>query len=230
MRSEEGLSLQQAVGDWFGITLSRHPKLRNSVNTLAKALAKDKVIDLIESKVPSASDRSRLSIPKGQRERLCNAVLLQGVFAEPKSVIRIFKDPIERRKCAQLARDLLLPRDSVAGLGLIRPELVQFLEAFASDHFNLYEDALPNPFETLPQMGLGPTGDHGLLRAVATQTAALSLGDSMMACYLDGDLEKAYAAAASLQTDSPVLQKYRRMIIDEYEEARAFDDLLDEWR
>jgi hypothetical protein len=62
---------------------------------------------------------------------------------------------------------------------------------------------------------------------LATQTAALSVGDSMMAHYLNGDLELAYRQACDVQTDNALLMKYRDLIINEYQEAKEFDDLLD---
>ena len=73
-------------------------------------------------------------------------------------------------------------------------------------------------------------GGVNLLKALAAQTAALSLGDSMMAHYLSGDLRQAYLLACEVQTQCELLLQYRGLIIREYEEAKDFDDLLDSLR
>ncbi|CAN7373588.1 hypothetical protein LJR071_002171 [Pseudomonas sp. LjRoot71] len=48
-----------------------------------------------------------------------------------------------------------------------------------------------------------------------------------MTHYLNGELERAYLAANEVVTDSPLLLKYRDLIISEYQDAKEFDDLLD---
>jgi len=75
-------------------------------------------------------------------------------------------------------------------------------------------------------MGLGPH-QGSLLKTLAAQTAVLSVGDSMMTHYLNGELERAFLAANQVVTDSPLLLKYRDLIISEYQDAKEFDDLLD---
>ena len=232
MASNDGLTLQQSVGDKLGVTLARHAPLRNAVNTLAKALAKAKVIELREERFEySASDRKRLAIAQADVVCLVNAVLLQGIFSEPRVVIKILTNSCDRAQYAEWARELLLGRQSVAGLGLVRPELLRFLDMLASDALDLTIERLPNPFaDALPQMGLGPGKSISLLKMVAAQSASLSLADSMMAHYLDGELEKAYDAALEVQADRPLLTKYKNLIMAEYKEAKSFDDLLDGWR
>lgn len=41
----------------------------------------------------------------------------------------------------------------------------------------------------------------------------------MMAHYFDGRFEQAHLAALEIQTENPVLLKYRDLIVREYEEA-----------
>lgn len=226
---DQGLTLSQAVQRQFGIPLAKHPVLRNAVNTLVKALSQAKQLQLEEESLGSASKYNRWILPRSELIGLSNAILLHGVFGEPKVVIRIFSQPAERRQHAEWARSLLLERQSVASLGLISRELVRFLDLLDSAT-DLKQERLPNPFENaLPQMGLGDYGGN-LLKVLATQTAALSMGDSMMVHYFNGELEQAHAAAVALQTDNPLLRQYRQLILDAYQEAKAFDDLLDAWR
>lgn len=226
---EQGLTLSQAVERLFGIPLARHPVLRNAVNTLVKAMSQAKQLKLEEESLASASGRNRWILPRSELIGLSNAILLHGVFGEPKVVIKIFSQPAERCQHAEWARSLLLERQSVASLGLINRELLRFLDLLDSAT-DLKQERLPNPFENaLPQMGLGDYGGN-LLKVLATQTAALSMGDSMMVHYFNGELEQAHAAAVGLQTDNLLLRQYRQMILDAYQEAKAFDDLLDAWR
>lgn len=239
MAGNDAASLQDTVGRRLGVTLAKHPSLRNSVNTLLSALTKAKVIAI--DKVPvkfSVKNKAHTLVPQKATTALVNAVLLNGVFGAPKLVVGLFTGSSNRVEYAKHARALLIDRQSVAGLGLVRPELIRFIELLGTEDFDLSEDDLPNPFaDSLPQMGIGPAAAAGsLLRLVATQWAPLSRGDSMMAHYLDGNLEQAYQAALEIRTDDlqgddqHLLSKYRDLIMREYEEASAFGDLLEEWR
>lgn len=224
--------------------LSRHGSLRNNLNTLANALCpsvkdqgggrsprRDKpcLITLYWLQVGYHDDsRNSVRIDPNDRTLLWNAILMQGVFGEPKMVVSILSEPEKRREYAEWARAVFLERQSVAGLGLLRQELFGFLERLPLA--DLRSERLPNPFaDALPQMGLGPQGGN-LLKTLAVQTAALSMGDSMMVHYLNGDLQEAYEAACTVGTDNPLLLKYRERILAEYREAKEFDDLLDSLR
>lgn len=231
MAIEQGLTLPQAVERLFGIPLARHPVLRNALNTLVKALSQANVLTLVEEEIShTTKGRKRWTLPRSELIGLSNAMVLHGIFGDPKSVIRLFTQPAVRRQHADWARSLLLERQSVASLGLINQELLGLLELLDSP-VDLKQERLPNPFDnnTLPQMGLSDYGGN-LLRALACQTAALSLGDSMMAHFLNGELEQAHSAALALNTENPLLLQYRQMILSAHEEAQAFDDLLDAWR
>lgn len=225
--------------------LSQHGKLLNSINTLVNALSpsvknKDEVdrrpdrskyraihLDW-EPIIGGPEGRNRVRINPEHITKLWNAILLQGVFGEPKVVVELLKPGANRQSLVDWARHLFLERQSLAGLGLLRPELLVFLDRLPAARLD--EEALPNPFaDSLPQMGLGHLQGN-LLKALATQTAALSLGDSMMAHYLSGDLQLAYEKACEVQTQSELLLQYRDLIIHEYEEAKEFDNLLDSLR
>lgn len=223
--------------------LTQHGKLLDAVKTLADALSpsiKDKVyrhpdrqkLILIERQwLPiggGPDSRNRVLINPAHITLLWNAILLQGVFGEPKAVIDIIKPGAKRQGMIDWARELFLDRQSLAGLGLLRQELIHFLDRLPVA--DLYQERLSNPFaDALPQMGLGQL--HGnLLKSLAAQTATLSLGDSMMAHYFSGDLQKAYEKARDAQPCNGLLQHYRDLIIREYDEANSFDNLLDSWR
>ena len=230
MAAERWITLQQAVGDPLGIPLAKHPSLRNAVNTLVKALAKAELITLQQERFEySASDKKRLSLNAANQTCLVNAVLLQGVFAEPKIVIKLFIDAAMRANYAAWAKTLLIDQQSKAGQGFLPSQLTRFLDILAGDG-DLKTEPLPNPFaETMPQMGIGPANSTSLLHLAAVQAAVLSQ-DSMMAYYLNGDLEKAYQAALQVKADAPALEQYRDLIIRDYRDAKAVAALLDDWR
>ncbi|WP_394234468.1 hypothetical protein [Pseudomonas anguilliseptica] len=225
--------------------LSQHGKLLDALKTLVNALspstkAKDEVYRYPSRTKPiliqldwvplghGTDSRNRVLINPAHITLLWNAILLQGVFGEPKLVIELLSPKAKRQPLVDWAKQLFLERQSLAGLGLLRQELVVFLDRLPTA--DLCQEPLPNPFaDTLPQMGLGHL--HGnLLKALAAQTAALSLGDSMMAHYLGGDLQQAYEKACEVQTQNELLLQYRELIIREYEEAKDFDNLLDSLR
>lgn len=231
MADERWITLQQAVGDPLGIPLAKHPTLRNAVNTLVKVLAKADLITLQQERFEySASEKKRLSLNAVDRSCLVNAVLLQGVFAEPKIVIKLFTDSAIRASHAAWARTLLIDQQSQAGQGFLPSQMTRFLDMLAGD-CDLKSEPLPNPFaDTLPQMGIGPAHCTSLLHLAAVQAAVLSQGDSMMAYYLNGDLEKAYQAALQVNGDAPALEQYRDLIIRDYRDSKAVKALLDDWR
>ena len=231
MADERWITLQQAVGDPLGIPLAKHPTLRNAVNTLVKVLAKADLITLQQERFEySASEKKRLSLNAVDRTCLVNAVLLQGVFAEPKIVIKLFTDTAIRASHAAWARTLLIEQQSQAGQGFLPSQMTRFLDMLAGD-CDLKREPLPNPFaDTLPQMGIGPAHCTSLLHLAAVQAAVLSQGDSMMAYYLNGDLEKAYQAALQVKGDAPALEQYRDLIIRDYRDSKAVKALLDDWR
>lgn len=233
----------------FGLVkpLSQHGKLLNSIKTLANALCptlkkgKDDVywkrdttktmlveLDWEPPSSTSVGSRNRVRMNPAHITLFRNAILLQGVFGEPKVVVDFLTSQIKRQEYADWARQLFLGRQSLAGLGLLRQELLTFLELLPVA--DLHTTQLPNPFaDALPQMGLGPQKGN-LLKTLATQTAALSLGDGMMIHYLNNDLAKAHACAVALETDNTLLQQYRALILRKYEQAKEFDDLLDSFR
>lgn len=214
--------------------------LRTALNTLIEALASETkkgralqttlqpLIKMERRRTggPGAGDgREHWYLNPADEVLIWNAIVLQGLFGVPKIAILLIREPSERQAYVDWARQLFLDRQSVAGLGLLREELIILLDQLACA--DLGKKKLPNPFvDAWPQMGLGPHQGN-LLKTLASQTAALSMGDSMLAHYLSGDLEQAYHKACRVVTDNALLLKYRERIITEYQNAKEFDDLLD---
>lgn len=218
------------------LSQKQYGALRTALNSLVEALAPDPnskagknktvLIRLNRKPIGWADDsRERWLLHPDDATLLWNAILLQGLFGTPKFAVALISKPSERPAYVEWARQLFLDRQSVAGLGLLRQELITFLDRITEA--DLAKEKLPNPFaDALPQMGIGPHKGN-LLKTLATQTAALSVCDSMMAHYLNGELEQAYRKACDVQTDNALLLMYRDLIINEYQEAKEFDDLLD---
>lgn len=215
--------------------------LRIALNTLVEALANETVKGrgALKNTLPPliAMERRRTDGPgaKNSRENwyinpvdealIWNAIVLQGLFGVPKIAVLLIRDRSERQGYVDWARQLFLERQSIAGLGLLRQELIILLDQLPVA--DLRQEKLPNPFaDAWPQMGLGPHKGN-LLKTLASQTAALSVGDSMMAHYFNGDLKPAYDKACGVVSDNALLLKYRDLIITEYQDAKEFDELLD---
>lgn len=224
MASLHSYTFSEAINLHFGIPLAKHEALRTEIGYLLKALAKAGVIKLEGEQIVH---KTSWRIPATEMIAVRNAVLLQGVFSEAKVVVKLFNNVNgERRSHAQWAGELLLERQAVAGLALVHNGLLDFLALLGSD-VDLKTHELANPFpDALPQIGLASYGGN-LLRALAAQTAALTVGDSMMLHYLNGELEQAFTCANGLSTNNALLLQYRSLIIREYEQAKEFDDLLD---
>lgn len=221
----------EAIWELFAIDSARYPNFRNAVNTLLKAKMPDKKLFFKpreeERLGGGCGSRSRSYYSEAQLVQLHNAVLIHGIFGMPKQVMKFFdsRAVAERKKLATWVQELLVNRQSVVGIGLLPPELRDFVELLGSD-VDLYEEKLPNPFMELPQLALD--GRDSLLSAMTTQLSVLSVDESMMIHYLNNNIEAAYQAAQQLP-DSPetLIGRYKSLIVNEYQELSAFDEFLD---
>lgn len=224
----------EALRVLFAIDSARHPAFRNAVNTLLKAKLPDKSLFFKPPEVEQlgyADDgRKRSYYSEQQLVQLHNAVLIHAIFSMPKQVIKFFdpKTTAERQELAAWVKELLITRQNAVGIGLLPTELHAFVAGLGSD-LNLYEEKLPNPFQELPQLALD--GRDSLLNALTTQLSVLSVDESMLIHYLKGDIEAAYQEAKQLPAHkSPLMKKYKALILKEYDELNSFDQFLDSLR
>ncbi|GAA5525296.1 hypothetical protein Maes01_01862 [Microbulbifer aestuariivivens] len=213
---DKGMSVAQAIEKLFGIKLTKHEGLRNKVNSLMRNR-------VIVYNAQLIVERKSRGVPRDQLTTLHNAVIIQALLSDPKKVKRVFEEPNFRQEMVKLFSALLLERRSIVDISLLKPEVLKFLEVLSGTAC-LREVKLANPFETLPQLVLGPMD---LLQAILAQTASLSNGDAMMAHYLNGNLEAAWESAQKMNSNDPRLQQYRDLVAREYRAAKEFDDLLD---
>lgn len=218
----DGLSPPDAIRTLFSVELSEHKSFKNLVYPLVRSEG-----FLIVNKEPMGigSEKNHLLIARESLNKFHNAVLLQGFFADSKRVKDIFRDKCKRIEAAEFLNVILSGRQSIIGVGIQSEALEQFINIMKSN-VSLSENRLPNPFYELPQLSIGNI--TSVMQTLLAQSAVFSDGETMMLYYLNGDLEKAYKAASSLQTEHPILSKYQSLITRQYLEANEFDNLLDD--
>ncbi len=218
----DGLSPPDAIRKLFSVELSEHKSFKDLVYPLVRSKG---FLIVNKEQMGIGSEKNHLLIARESLNKFYNAVLLQGFFADSKRVKAIFTDSSKRMEAAEFLNVILAGRQSVIGVGIQSEALEQFINIMKSS-VSLSENRLPNPFYELPQLSIGNI--TSVMQALLAQSAVLSNGETMMLYYLNGDLEKAYEAASSLQTEHPVLSKYQSLITQQYLEANEFDNLLDE--
>ncbi|HHC6596566.1 TPA: hypothetical protein ACN35L_001040 [Vibrio parahaemolyticus] len=218
----DGLSPPDAIRKLFSVELSEHKSFKDLVYPLVRSKG---FLIVNKEQMGIGSEKNHLLIARESLNKFHNAVLLQGFFADSKRVKAIFTDRGKRMEAAEFLNVILAGRQSIIGVGIQSEALEQFINIMKSS-VSLSENRLPNPFYELPQLSIGNI--TSVMQALLAQSAVLSDGETMMLYYLNGDLEKAYEAASSLQTEHPVLSKYQSLISQQYLEANEFDNLLDD--
>jgi hypothetical protein len=217
----EKLTLAETVRAIFGIEVSKHLAIKHALNSLIKG---NVIGHTKEALGGGLGSRSRILIHRDQLDLVHNAVVLQGLFSDTKSITKLLKDQGYRIKMADFAKTILVGRQSIVGVSLLPAEVSRFLDMLASDT-DLRTHRLPQPFLDLPQLVL--EAGTSTIQALLAQSSALSAGDTMMAHYFNGDLELARQAAQSVTVEDNKLDQFKRLIEREYAEAKEFDDLLD---
>lgn len=215
-------SLADTVRVLFGIDPAECTVLKDRANSFAR----NKLVKIVEVPV-EYGHRKKKYVAEGQEVVLFNALLLNAVFHDPKDVKLIFTDQGFRVEASETLKAVLLFKDNVSGIALSSPECVRLVEAIEGD-FDLYSNKLPNPFSVLPQAVLGR--NTSLLQALLAQSSVLDPVDSVLASYLNGDIEQAYRQVTSICDEQTLALPLIRKIQQVYQEANEFDDLLDQMR
>lgn len=221
MKDERLLQIPEAIKKLFGVELARYKPFKDLVYPLVRS----GFIRHRKQPIPYAvSERNHLWIEEEELIKLHNAILIQGIFTDTKTVKSFFENKNKRMEKTKTIRYLLQDRQSATGIGLLCHELQEFFKVLESDE-DLTSKRLPNPFIELPQLSL--SGATSLMQALLAQSAVISDADSMLLLYLDGQLEAAWGKAQHLETSHPILLKHKKLIDQEYERAAEFDQLLD---
>lgn len=213
-------SLSYAVEKIWKVQLSKHPRLKHVLNSFTR----NNIIDCRKEPIENGhGSRMRILVYEDQFNLIYNIAVLQGLFSETNTIKKIIDGEV-RSKAAELARAVLVGEQSIIGISLVSFKVESFIKELEGD-MDLKSKKLSSPFETLPQFVLSDS--ISVIQALTARNSVLSVGDTMMDHYFCGDLEKAYLAAKVLQTENPIMQKYKNLIIKEFQSAQEFDDLLD---
>lgn len=215
------LTLATAVKLLFGFELAHEsPVLKNRINSFVRngLLAVSK-----EQKV----QRAAVYIHRDQLTTLFNALLINTLINDPQHVKSVFDSTEERRLAASVFRSALLQQTTLAGMAL-RHEAIITLVSQLEGEDDLRKERLANPFAVLPQRMLPP--NTGLFQMLLAQAASLSPDEGLMLAWLQGDLQKAKEMADALTAVSGPAAILRERILADWQEAREFDDFLDQNR
>ncbi|ELO1558028.1 hypothetical protein [Aeromonas hydrophila] len=215
-------TLAEAVRDLFGFKLADYPKLKDQLNSLVRNKLIHMDADLI-------SHRNRRLLPELELTTLFNATLLLALFPDPAKVKLIFDDVEERQKAARLADLIVINRQSLLEIIHLNVNAAIFVNVLATPDIDLRKHRLDNPFEILPQILL--KGDVGLVDCNVARSASLTKGDSMLRCYLDGELDIAAQHAVRIilaaEKEPSELVKLARHIEVEFGAAKEFSETVD---
>ncbi|PKH02093.1 hypothetical protein CXF72_13330 [Psychromonas sp. MB-3u-54] len=218
--NNKGIQIPRAIHKLFGVEIAKYKSFKDLIYPLVRSGFISHYKEPIQN-----SDKNTIFITYDQLDKLYNAVLLQSIFPDSKTIKSIFENKTVRADKAKAIRLLLQDRQSIAGIGLLSAEVERFVTMLESDSC-LSQKRLPNPYVELPQLSF--TGITNLMQALLVQSAALSVTDSMLAHYLSGNLEKSWELSKNIEPILPIIQDYKMKIDKEYKEALEFDKLLDD--
>ena len=207
-------SIGQALIKLFKIELSEHKKLKDSIATLegkedGKGVLKPK-------RIPSPiGGNDKRVYTEEQFDFLHNVILLQGFFPKPASIRDIL---------VQYLIEAIGNRTEVGGVQFDLKALRRFLCELQTD-FPFKDKKLSNPFVELPQLK-----EMSVVFALNHEGACAKDVMIMMDCYFSDDpqeLERAYDIAQTFEGVTGTAAKYKSMIESRYNDAKAFDNMLD---
>ncbi|MFT6908405.1 MAG: hypothetical protein ACJAS1_005105 [Oleiphilaceae bacterium] len=221
MNYDGWLSPPEAIRRLFSIELSEHKEFKDLVYPLVRS--KD-FLRIKKELMSLGSKKHHLWIAPESFDKLYNAVLLQGFFADSKKIKDIFTKKESRIKAADFLEFIFNGRQLVLGIELQNQALTELILQLRSVT-SLSDMRLKNPFRELPQLSLN--GMTSVMQVLLAQSAVLSTDESMMIYYLNDELEKAYEISCQQQPKDAVLKKYHALIQKHYHDANEFDKLLD---
>jgi len=221
VKFKNGVTIPNAIRMLFSIELSEHKEFKDLVYPLVRSKG---FLKVIRKKMSLESKKDHLLISTESLDKFYNAVLLQGFFADSKKVKDIFTDKEKRMRAAEFLELIFYNRQSILGVGMQADTVRKLILQLKSD-ISLTDIRLENPFSELPQLSLN--GMTSVMQALLAQSAALSNDESMMAYFLNGELQKAYDVSCSHQPQEAMLMKYHALIQKQYHDAKEFDDFLD---
>lgn len=216
-------SISEVMRKLFNIELSHYKKLKDSIATLEGK--EDGKGVLRPKRIPSpigGNDKRAYTVD--QFDFLHNVIILQGFFPKPASIKGIVEKPKKRKDQVQYLIEAIGNRTEVAGVQFDSEALKRFLGELQAD-FAFNDQKLSNPFIELPQLK-----EMNVVFALNHEGACAKDVMIMMDCYFSDDaqeLERAYDIAQTLNEVTGTAAKYKSMIESRYNDAKAFDNMLD---
>lgn len=216
-------SISEVMRKLFNIELSHYKKLKDSIATLEGK--EDGKGVLRPKRIPSpigGNDKRAYTVD--QFDFLHNVIILQGFFPKPASIKGIVEKPKKRKDQVQYLIEAIGNRTEVAGVQFDSEALKRFLGELQAD-FAFNDQKLSNPFIELPQLK-----EMSVVFALNHEGACAKDVMIMMDCYFSDDaqeLERAYDIAQTLNEVTGTAAKYKSMIESRYNDAKAFDNMLD---
>ncbi|WP_351088216.1 hypothetical protein [Shewanella sp. S1-49-MNA-CIBAN-0167] len=219
---DSGMTIPDAIYKLFGIKVAKDsPFLKNKANSLVRnGLIKTVQEKHVQRATVYLADRDQLTV-------LHNALIINAIYLDPKDVKKIFDDRAYRDECSQTIKALLTGMNSVMGIAL-QNKLVQDLVDTLSSAASLYEIKLPNPFSKLPQVAMDD--NTGILNALLVQSSTLASTDTILMAYLQSDWDNAQQLCEHIDDSVLGMKELKQSIASQLEEARGFDDLLDQMK
>ncbi|KZY96961.1 hypothetical protein A3746_04370 [Oleibacter sp. HI0075] len=212
-------SIPDTIRDLFQIDLASENKF---LKDKANSFRRNKLLKVVEEE---RVQRKSVHLAPGQDIVLFNALLLDAVFSDPKYVKKIFEKPETRKDATQKLKSLLMERNTVTGIALSSDQTGAMISALEGE-LDLYTEKLPNPFATLPQVVLGQ--HTNLLNALLVQASVLDPLDSVLAAYVEGDIDRACELADQL-SDQSAVGPFIGLIRKQQVEVKRFKTLLDDF-
>jgi hypothetical protein len=219
---DSGITIPDAIYKLFGIKVAKDSQfLKNKANSLVRnGLIKTVQEKHVQRATVYLADQDQLTV-------LHNALIINAIYLDPKDVKKIFDDRAYRDECSKTIKALLIGMNSVMGIALQNNQVQDLVDTLSSAA-SLYEIKLPNPFSKLPQVAMGD--NTGILNALLVQSSTLASTDTILMAYLQSDWDNAQQLCEHIDDSVLGMKELKQSIASQLEEARDFDDLLDQMK
>ena len=214
-------TVSDIVDELFNIQLSKYVNIKEMIDSSIR----NKII-VSEKTYHPGNTRPKIKVANNQRNIINNLIILQGIFTY-KDVKKIIESNNVRKEKAKFLQYLLYEGLTITEVSLIHENANKFFELLLGDD-SLYDVRLPLPFDNLPQIAIPEM--ESVLQALAVKNLSFSTSNSMLAYYLNGELDKAWEVSKDTSFEEELLQSLKFMIQKEYHDNIEFNLLLDSLR
>lgn len=217
-----GNSLSGWIEILFNLKLSKHPTLKNTLNSYIR---NETIKMYSEGGSGTTNSRGKRYINADQKVKIHNVVVLDAFFGDTKFVKSLFETQAAKERAVDILNLLFHSRSSVADVSFSSTKVDELIDCLTTS-CDLNTTQLPNPFEQnkLPQILLPELASLSTLSL--GKVAAEESTNSYLNAYLDGNIELAYKTMPSDPT-SVSAKKLNKLIQSRYIELAEFEKTLD---